>query len=306
MDVTARRILANIKYGNPVDFGTFEEALALVEKFPVLYPKLPEEYRADKRMAVAFCVNNGRYYKEYYDARDSKYVYNRRIASEYDGCAVLEGMVEFGVLLKNVDVLKAIVANDVARFITFSPETYDEAVVLEVLKEDPALIVNVHEYWREHISEEKHKKLVEHLRMKYELLNMPSSNELSFFKCLELISIACPEDERAYLHIFFAEEGYDNHFGKDNLAVMRKVFRRVNPEIRNSLVWRYYYLARFIRSDELDEGLAKDIAKWCAIASEILSDEARIRNHLMPQGLSDEEMKARCKHCQRCSMFMGF
>lgn len=302
-DVTALKIIANLKYSNKVDFGDCEHALELIKQYPVLYPYLPTELRYNKQIAVAFCQYSGKLYAEYLSRCDAPF-YSRRLASEYDNRIWLDGKIDFGPLARDKDVLAVIGQNSLCRFLDFTDDTYDEKALGSVLGESPQFIVNAYAYWLSRIALDA--KQTEHLRVKYELYNQPDATELTFYKCLELIQTYCTKSEASYFYLLSCRTQFSEHFGNDYVDVMRQMLRSLSVDLQKVLVQRYYFLAKFIRADDLDTDVAQTIADFCPIGAEILPDELLLRYRLTPRGLNEDEMRSACRSCGRCDFIRYF
>lgn len=302
-DVTAFKISANLKYGNKVDFGTAEEACELIKKYPVLYPSLPTELRYDKSVALAFCDGNGEPYRQYLSRCDGP-IYDRIPAAEYDGKIWLYGKIDFGPLAQDKEVLEQIGKNSLSGFIDFTDGNYNEKALGAVLGEYPEFIINAYTYWLGRISGDA--KLVEHIRVKYELFNEPSDIELTFYKCVELLQAYCPKSESGYFNLLCCCTRFNDHYGKNYVKFMRKTIRGLSVELQRELVWRCFFLAQFVRYDDLEQNVVKTIAEFCPIAAEYLPDEALLRFKLKPRGLKDGDMRSVCLGCNRCDFIKYF
>ena len=195
-EMNGKAICLHYKYGNKNNLlATYEEAFETVKKYPIVYTVIPEKFK-DKKMTLAFLEANKPYVEEY----------GRRLWGEQEEFSknLKEGIIkskdkgrnldlvdngipcritDLGEILKDPEILFS--AEENLFPYEFTENTYDEKTVIKVLKKCAKLMRNVYQYWVLNIK--KYPKVVESIRTKYELINLPSNEELAFFKCVSLI-----------------------------------------------------------------------------------------------------------------------
>lgn len=299
------------KYGNKNNlFATYEDTLDTVKRYPIVYGVIPEKFK-DKGMILAFLQANKEWKLQFDAAREAERKADTKRRAE-DGTVVVHAKgrflnftdnayvdtaVPFGEELKDAEILAAVVENHCP--FAFTEKNYDEKTIIKVLKTQPNLVWNVYDYWMIHIK--KQPTVVEGLRVKYELYNMPEMSELVFLKCFSLIS---SDNKDALIQLIGTlyndfEMALPTH--TCNAEIMKKVFSLLDERMQNVIVSRFYSCAMFVKKNVLCKELEQDIIHNCPIAGDILSDETVLKNKLEPSD-TEAEVKKKCEHCCRCFM----
>lgn len=312
-------ICAQYKYGNRQQhLSTYEEALRLVEAYPIIYTVLPETYKT-REMTLCFLDANAAAVDTIHSQTAAEVTEDERLAkcvvhrsgnrfNRLRRNAIPEDDVDLGTWLKDPEVLARAV--DRCRF-SFAPETYDEACVKAVLQQEPRLMRAAFTFWEHHIS--GYPKEVERIRNRFELRGRVaegkkdaaqgrtlSEEQLAFFKCLSLV----PEENTAAIaQLFFSAClcGAERPFADDNRPAYVLAMSHLAPDTQNALVADWHFCAKFVMKRLLDPDLMKSIAAVCPIAGNILPDEYILRCGLRPTG-SDEDAVKQCEECWICKM----
>jgi hypothetical protein len=219
--------------------------------------------------------------------------------------AIVDELVDLGEWTKDVDILVLAMQNDcygdwdissVGRF-QITENNYDEKAFKEAIKLFPQIVCRVYYYWVEHIK--NCPKIIESIRVRYELYNQPNDEELALFHCFDMIESS---NEKAISQLFSAHYILNYvAFNPDHVEVIKKIFARLDVSKQNLLASMYYYYAKYISKADMDKDLEKIIATDCPIAANILSDAAILKYNLKDCVSDDEAIKS-CAGCQRCSL----
>ena len=299
------------KYGNKNNlFATYEDTLEMVKQYPIVYGVIPEKFK-DKGMILAFLQANKGWKLQFDAAREAERKADKKRREEenlvvahpsgrflnFTDNAYVDTAVPFGEELKDAEILAAVVENHCPFKLT--EKNYDEKTIIKVLKTQPNLVRNVYDYWMTNIK--KQPTVVEGLRVKYELYNMPEVSELAFLKCFSLIS---PDNKDALFQLIGAlYNDFDTALPMHtcNAEIMKKVFSLLDERMQNVCVSRLYSCAKFVKKNVLCKELEQDIINICPIAGDILSDETVLKNKLEPSD-TEAEVKKKCEDCRKCFM----
>ena len=298
------------KYGNKNNlFATYEATLELVKQYPIVFSVIPEKFK-DKAMIMAFLEANKVWVDQYdkFVARErevdmqnkANHTYlshNKGRFLQFNENAFVDTDVYFGEHLKDEGILIAVLENNCP--FAFTEDSYDEKVVTKVLTTHHKLMWYVFDYWKDHIKD--YPNIIEWLRVKYELYNMPDQAELAFLKCFSLIQ---PNNKKAIMQLFASL--YDDldvplPTSTNNSEIMIKVFSLLDESMQNDIVSLFYSCVKFMKKGVLDKVLEQDIVNICPIAGDILPDEAVLK-YKLTQSDTDEDVCKKCEECCHCTL----
>ena len=306
--------------GEPRQVITKQDAVALVEKTPIVYIYLPEDLQQDRDVAIAFIKNNDRYAAAYRDMlmelnldidEDRPLRSSHSVRAENEEL-FLDGMPwVFPEALENLvndeGILTLLGNSSMKNVVGFTDETYNENIVSKAIGKAPLITHALFDYWYNRLPRDK--KTDEHIREKYELNADDSRLIVTLFKCIEVIE-SCKDDTASVYANLFAEFNttlFDGAYGKDRNEVLTgymslfrthrqeatRIFRVLSAEDQNELAREYYFFASLIKPANLDPKLAALIAEDCPIARQLLPDE-----YILKYNLTDEQP---CDFCQKCA-----
>lgn len=298
------------KYGNKNNlFSTYEDSLELVKQYPIVFSVIPQKFK-DKALVMAFLQANKVWVDKYnavvaqereadkqYAAKGIYRSHPKGRFLEFTDNAFVDSGADLGTFLKDESVLIAVLDNDYP--FGFTKDSYDEKTVVKVLKTHHKLMWYVYDYWKDHIKECPN--VVEWLRVKYELYNMPDDLELAFFKCFSLTQ---PDNKKNIMQLFAAL--YDDLIvpmptSTNNAEIMANVLSLLDAETQNFVVSLFYSCVKFMKKGILDRDLEQDIVNICPIAGDILSDEA-ILKYKLTQSDTDKDVCKKCEECCHCTL----
>lgn len=298
----------NYKYGKtPHLFDDFNTTLSLLEKYPILINYLPQELKRNKQVVLTFIKANDSYVKAYQDASD-KSITEEMLTSLNsvrasmsnafrDACpkGIPNGVLE--PFCKDVDVLVAVSNSSMWNDIYLTWENYDEKIAEEVASQSPQFACVLYDYWQEEIRNQP--KVVNNIAVKYNLRSNMSTQIIALYKCIDVLSNGKHDCRNALGFLLAnASSGYWGDNTKECHRELAKIFRNMDVNAQCYLASLYYPLAGFIRSDDLNEELAEEVAKSCPIAASLLPDTCIIKYNLQQNDVGEDE--AICAKCRNC------
>lgn len=306
--MTGKLLCLQYKYGNKNNlFATYEETLALVKKYPVVYGVIPKKFK-DKAMTLEFLRANKIWVDEYNEMRECERreqekdarngIYRCHAGGRYvqftDNAYVIGG-VDLGALLKDEEVLVAALDNKYP--LSLGPDAYDESTIIKVMNERQELVWYVFCYWQDYIQD--YPIEIEKIRNKYRLFNNPNDLELAFFKCLSLITPTNKNALACLVASLYNQLDIKRPTDTDNLEEFQRIFACLDVEPQNYLVSRFYACAKYVKKGVLYPETEKEVVDNCPIAGDILSDEAILKYKLV-QSDTLQEVTEKCEECDKC------
>lgn len=308
--------------GEPRQVITKQDAIALVEKTPIVYDYLPEELQKDRDLAIAFIKNNDRYAAAYRGLLieldndiDEKHLLRSSSSVRAENEELfLDGMPwdfpeVLGRFTDDAEVLAALGSTPMWSVVTFTDENYNEKIVSKAIENGPCLVHPLFDYWYERLNRDK--KTDEHIREKYELAADDSLFIVTAFKCIEIIDAYAKNPNRAYASLFmecnsfcFDGEHVNNRdevwngywtLFSDYQTETARIFRVFPVEKQNELAYSYFFLASLIKPADVDPELAELIVKECPIARQLLPDE-----YILRYNLTGDQECVNCRKCGKC------
>lgn len=297
----------NYKYGKTPDiFDTEEQTIALIKQYPILVDFLPEKWQQSKSVALAFIESNNAFVKKYYDAieeseKDGVYCALscvRKIVAEAFFNGLPKHSPSFSQFYDDTDVLTALANSLMSDNIYFEKDNYHEQTIAVSIANAPRLAIPLLDYWKEKIS--NHPKTIVHLKIKYELRDDVSLEELAVYKCLEVIESSQGNTVEAKGILFaHANNKYLQTMHEEHKKEIAKVYRTLDVDLQNYLADEFYSLISFMRADDVNPALAECVAQTCPIAALLLPDEYILKHNLEEP---DEDPCDICDKCGKCHM----
>lgn len=303
----------NYKYGKtPHLFDDLNTTLSLIEKYPILINYLPLELKSDKQVVLTFIRANDSIVKSYVDAMDqsvtemratSSNIIRARMANAFrDACpyGIPDGILE--PFCKDVDVLAAVANSSMWEDFYITREIYDETIAEEVASKAPQFACVLYDYWQDEMHNQP--KVANSIAVKYKLRSDVPTNIVALYKCIDVLN-GGKHDCRNALGFLLAN--VSGGCWDDNTKECRKelaiIFRDMDLDVQNYLASLYYPLIAFIRADDLDEDLAKEVSKNCPIAASLLPDSYILKHNLQVLDVGeDEDICAKCQRCFWCNV----
>lgn len=321
MEENGRLICLRYKYNNDSSsFDTYEKALDIIKKYPIVFTVLPEKFK-DKQMVLTFIQSNGDWIKKYKDIQLQKVseqyelakrnIYTASDRGSYNFInqnAVVDELIDLGKWTKDSEVLEAAMKADCYGIWYFSSVgkfdlnegNYDETTLMRVAKSFPQIICRAYVYWENYIK--KYPKVIQSVQRRYELFDEAeedeiAASELALYKCMDLIE-EDSEDALSllYLSYYMLADSLPNI---DNDGLLRCSFSKLSVDMQIQLASNFFYFVKFMKKKIITENLQKEIVENCPIAGDILCDEAILKYDLK-QSVCDNQMLETCKSCMRC------
>lgn len=313
-----------LKYKHNEDnslFDTYEKALELVRKYPIVFTVLPEQFK-DKTLVIEFLKANGKYLNRYYQIqqeldklekekiKEEHYVSNKllldeNLAEEINQIkrnAVVDKLVDLGELTKDSEVIAEAFQMDSLNTsvltlggFELNTNNFDEEALLKVVKKIPRAIFRLYVFWRENI--EKYPKVIESDRVKLELLNFPRTDEIALLHCLRKIEGFSDEVYFYLLNAYACDN--EKWINNDYLQTISDMLKTLQVSTQNAIVRLNHHFAKCVKISSLSENLQIEIAKTCPIAGDILPNKAVLQYNLTPSSSEDESL-SKCLDCSRC------
>jgi len=196
-ELNGETIIKDYLFGKNKDlFNDNKKLIEIVKESPVIMSVAPKRIWKEKSIVLEFIkannrnleiINNERTIYNEKDTISSSRVVNSKMLLIIKNTLTNSLPKEIYFWLSNHEIFDLIFSSHMIELVEFDKDNYDESLLISYLVEYPRLIQPILDYWLE-VMDEDH-KTKEHIKRKYKLNDKTKPEDLTHFKCYEILEI---------------------------------------------------------------------------------------------------------------------